>query len=204
MYENGVIAEGKNISSFIGFSTVSNPQFVVLFVVYVPNTSVTFGSVVAAPYVKEILEKCLKYTGVAPDDTTAVVEAKVPALKGMTTEQAKAALAAVGLNIEYTAEGTISSQLPVEDSVVAAGSTVYVETSGTQTDSALTVPDIKGKTLVEAVTILEEAGYTLKLNGEAGNGIIETQTPAANSALSNGSYVTVTCEKKTNTGQGTQ
>ena len=73
MYENGVIAEGKNISSFIGFSTVSNPQFVVLFVVYVPNTSVTFGSVVAAPYVKEILEKCLKYTGVAPDDTTAVV-----------------------------------------------------------------------------------------------------------------------------------
>lgn len=55
-------------SSFFGFAPVDDPEIVVLVIADEPK-DVHFGSVVAAPAVKEILESTLKYRGIKPNFT---------------------------------------------------------------------------------------------------------------------------------------
>ena len=54
-YENGVIAQGKYVSSFVGFFPSDNPKFLALVIVDEPEGQ-HYGSVVAAPYAKTIFE----------------------------------------------------------------------------------------------------------------------------------------------------
>ena len=60
-YENGIIAQGKNVSSFVGFFPASKPQYVILVIVDEPESYLTYGSVVAAPYAKQIFEQIINY-----------------------------------------------------------------------------------------------------------------------------------------------
>ncbi len=55
VYENGKIASGKYISSFVGFFPSNKPQYLALIIVNEPTGSY-YGSTVAAPYGKEIFE----------------------------------------------------------------------------------------------------------------------------------------------------
>ena len=61
-FENGQIAQGKYVSSFVGFFPSDNPQYAALFIVDEPE-GVSYGSTVAAPYVKLIFEQILKRQG---------------------------------------------------------------------------------------------------------------------------------------------
>ena len=54
-YENGVIAQGKYVSSFVGFFPSDNPKYLALVIVDEPEGQ-HYGSVVAAPYAKTIFE----------------------------------------------------------------------------------------------------------------------------------------------------
>lgn len=61
-YENGHIAQGKNIMSFVGFFPADNPQYITLFIVDEPEGA-GYGSTIAAPYVKMIYEQLVDYKG---------------------------------------------------------------------------------------------------------------------------------------------
>ena len=54
-YENGRIAQGKYVSSFVGFFPADNPKYLALVVVDEPQGSY-YGSVVAAPCAGEIFK----------------------------------------------------------------------------------------------------------------------------------------------------
>jgi stage V sporulation protein D (sporulation-specific penicillin-binding protein) len=54
-YENGKIAVGKYVSSFVGFFPAENPQYLALVIVDEPQGAY-YGSVVSAPVAKEIFE----------------------------------------------------------------------------------------------------------------------------------------------------
>ncbi len=54
-YENGAIARGKYVSTFLGFAPADNPRYVALIVVDEP-VGAYYGSIVAAPYVGEIFK----------------------------------------------------------------------------------------------------------------------------------------------------
>ena len=54
-YENGRIAAGKYVSSFIGFFPADKPQYLALVIVDEPQGAY-YGSVVAAPCAREIFE----------------------------------------------------------------------------------------------------------------------------------------------------
>lgn len=58
-YENGVIAAGKYVSSFIGCFPADDPKYLALVVVDEPEGEY-YGSTVAAPYAKEIFEGIIK------------------------------------------------------------------------------------------------------------------------------------------------
>lgn len=62
-YENGIIAEGKYVSSFVGFFPASSPKYLALFIVDEP-TGAHYGSTVAAPYAKLIFEQIINYKNI--------------------------------------------------------------------------------------------------------------------------------------------
>jgi stage V sporulation protein D (sporulation-specific penicillin-binding protein) len=57
-YENGIIASGKYVSSFIGYFPADAPKYLTLFIVDEPFGQY-YGSTVAAPYAKDIFQKII-------------------------------------------------------------------------------------------------------------------------------------------------
>lgn len=68
-YENGAIAQGKYISSFIGFEKYAGCEAIALFLVDEP-VGAYYGSIVAAPYVREIFEGIFLITTFLPKSPT--------------------------------------------------------------------------------------------------------------------------------------
>jgi cell division protein FtsI/penicillin-binding protein 2 len=54
-YENGRIAAGKYVSSFVGFFPADKPQYLALVIIDEPQGAY-YGSVVAAPCAKDVFE----------------------------------------------------------------------------------------------------------------------------------------------------
>lgn len=63
-YENGVIAAGKYVSSFIGCFPANDPKYLALVIIDEPEGEY-YGSTVAAPYAKEIFEGIIKAKNIA-------------------------------------------------------------------------------------------------------------------------------------------
>ena len=64
-YENGVIAHGKYVMSFVGFFPASNPKYLALAIVDEPIGG-QYGSTVAAPLVKKIFEGIIQTKRLSP------------------------------------------------------------------------------------------------------------------------------------------
>ena len=64
-FENGRIAAGKYVSSFVGFFPADNPKYLALVVVNEPQGAY-YGSVVAAPCAREIFQGIIDLKNIAP------------------------------------------------------------------------------------------------------------------------------------------
>ena len=64
-YEDGHIASGKYISSFVGFFPADKPQYLALIIVDEPEGTY-YGSAVAAPVAKEIFEDIIRIKNIQP------------------------------------------------------------------------------------------------------------------------------------------
>ena len=64
-YENGLIAQGKYVSSFVGYFPANAPRYLALVIVDEPQGSY-YGSTVAAPCAKEIFEGIIDVMDIAP------------------------------------------------------------------------------------------------------------------------------------------
>ncbi len=65
-YENGRIAAGKYVSSFVGFFPADKPKYLALVIVDEPQGAY-YGSVVAAPCAKEIFQGIIDLKNISPD-----------------------------------------------------------------------------------------------------------------------------------------
>ncbi|MDR0696395.1 MAG: stage V sporulation protein D [Christensenellaceae bacterium] len=113
-YENGVIAQGKYISTFLGFAPVDNPKIICLMVVDEP-TGAYYGSIVAAPYVGEIFREVLPYLGVIKN--TVEIDKPViimPNLIGLRQYQVYSTMKELNIYYEVVGDGEYcKGQLPV-------------------------------------------------------------------------------------------
>jgi stage V sporulation protein D (sporulation-specific penicillin-binding protein) len=64
-YENGRIAAGKYVSSFVGYFPANNPEYLALVVIDEP-TGQYYGSTVAAPYAKTVFEGIINAKKIQP------------------------------------------------------------------------------------------------------------------------------------------
>ncbi len=194
MYEDGVIVQGKNISSFIGFAPADDPQFLVLFIVREPGVPVTYGSVVAAPFAKDVLESCLKYANIQPSEQVDNL-VEVPDFSGMDLAEAEQKAKEAGFSASSFGTGAVAAQSPAAGTKIAGGSTIdlYGNSSETQgMNNTVTAPDLKDKTLFEAFQIAGEHGLEIKVSGSE-EGKVRTQSPAAGEQMEAGGMITVTC-----------
>lgn len=200
--EGGGIKQGAVIASFIGFAPADDPQVAVLFMVDEPQVAVDFGSVVAAPYVKMILEDTLNYLGVEPvyDENTEQESQTVvvPDVTGKSLSEAASILREAGL--DYLAEQTgtvVTKQMPLPDAEVLINTTVLLYTDSEENgqqlgeDDLIEVPDVTNKSIREANNILVSKGLKLRIEG---TGLAVSQQPAPGTRVEPGTTVTVSFE----------
>ena len=128
--ENGGIAQGKYISSFIGTYPADNPEYIVFIMVDEPGAGAYYGSIVAAPYGKIVFTKLFEYLGEKKQDESVVVKfVTMPNLVGLSLADAGAQLKKLNLYYELDGEGEfITSQLPPEGTQIQEGTTVVLIT----------------------------------------------------------------------------
>ncbi len=193
-YENGAIADGKLIASFIGFAPADDPEFVCLILVDEPKVGTIFGSTVAAPFVKQVLEETLYYYGYTPKLTEKT--AQVPDVVGLSVSEAAEKLEEAGFEAVYQAEDAVIAQLPYAGETAVVGSQVLLYTAQTTaeadgTDIMVEVPDVLGMTRLQASDELKKYGLSILIDPIDQSGEAIRQSPAAGEEVEMGSQILV-------------
>lgn len=130
-YENGHIAAGKYVSSFVGFAPADNPEYVILMTVDEPSSGAYYGSIVAAPYVGDIFSKIFAYEQIAPTaDAEKIEYINMPELTDKSVDYALNELKKLGLYVECAGDGdTVISTLPLSETKVKKGDVVLIRTA---------------------------------------------------------------------------
>lgn len=203
VYKDGRVVSDVHIGSFLGFAPADNPQIAVLVTVNEAHVPVDYGSTTAAPFARQILEEALPYLGVRKSDpkATEAPQVTVPDVTGMSLDEARKALNEAGLSSDTDGVGdTVTAQTPAAGAKLQAGCRVMLYTYEGEPMTAaelVTVPDVKGMSVVEAGRQLRARGLEMVLNG---SGLAVRQSPAAGTFAAPGSTVTVTFENPANGG----
>lgn len=193
---------GDVVVSFMGFAPADNPKVILLVALDSPGRDTGFyvsGGVMAAPLAGSILADILPYMGVEPEYTAeelSGVDTAVPDVKGMTLEEAKAALKAKGFQARVVGGGDkVTDQTPVSGAVVPNSAEIVLYMGEKKPDTLITIPNIKGLTAEEANKTLTNAGLCMKAVGATASysaSVIATgQSPAAGGQVEAGTVVNV-------------
>ncbi len=127
-YENGRIAQGKYVATFVGFAPADNPKYILLFIVDEPSTGAYYGSVVAAPYASKIYSELLPYFGYAKEGEKEAETMIMPDLIGKGLSQADTELREKGLTYEICEEKgeEVLYQIPAPGSEISKNTVVYL------------------------------------------------------------------------------
>ena len=193
-YENGVIAQGKLITSFVAFAPADNPEIIMLILVDEPKVASAFGSTVVGPIIKTVMKNCLQYMGVQPEYTaeekaSIKKNVEVPKITGLSLTDAKKQLQKSGLSYSSDGTGKVINQLPKAGELVDSDTNVIIYTeNATKEATTVIVPSVIGMDALAAQTELKNHG--LNISG-SGTGKAKSQDPAAGSAVDEGTVVTV-------------
>lgn len=143
-------------------------------------------------------EKVQKGSAVQYVASRGVETVKVPNVAGMTRANAENALREAGFKVSVTeqfdnkiAQGRVISQNPKSDLAVARGSTVAIVVSKGQ--ERVVVPDVIGRTQIEAVNVLEASGFKVRITYEphSNNNTVLEQDPSPGTGAPRGSTVEI-------------
>ena len=194
VYVDGVVSSDTHIGSFLGFAPADDPKIAILVIVEEADVAIDYGSLTAAPFARDILEKSLNYLGIPPQtDEPPAEEVSVPDVSGMTVEEATKALKDAGFSCVLDGAGArVINQLPAGGARISEGSLVmlYVDKNVSLEDNnKVRVPDVTGMSVVEANKLLRSYGLQMQIEG---GGIAVSQQPAADEEVYPTAVVTVT------------
>ena len=190
------------IVSFIGFAPADDPQIVILVLLDTPSNSTGIyisGGQMAAPVVGKMMADILPYLGVEPsysETEKTHMDKTVPNVTGLSVEQAKAALAEVGLQARIYGDGsTITAQLPGSGAVVANGSTILLYAGKEPSADKETMPDLSNLSYQTARDRMAALGLYIKTSSsitDTAAQVISGQSVAAGTQIDHGTVVEVT------------
>lgn len=194
--ENGEYS--YRVGSCVAYAPADNPEIAVIFIVDEPSAGSVYGSVVAAPYVSNLMSFILPYLGYEPTYTETELENAqigVSNYVGSTVENAEADLS--WREIEYKIVGngdTVTKQTPgAGDTMTKKDGILYLYTGDAVPNADIEVPDLVGKTAEAANRILVNCGLNVSVSGATGKSgaIVMSQSPAPGTAVEKGTVVTV-------------
>lgn len=180
---------------------VEDPQIAVLVVVNEPTSGSYYGSKVAGPYARQIMERVLPYLGINAStdssDSTNSMTTSVPVLSDVSLEDAQEQLANQGLSYQVYGDGdTVHQQSPAGGVSVAPGSTVILYTEAGISAQKVEVPSLIGMSYYDAQQTLNALGLNISSNSDAsnayGNALIDTQSIGEGEMVDVGTAITVT------------
>ena len=193
----------KYVCSTVAFAPADDPQYAIIIMVDEPTEGTLYGSVVAAPYVANVMETILPYLGVEAvytDKELANMATKIPNLVGYTVSAARSYCQKNGLNIEIVGpdEGIIRRQYPESGTVVEKNSARILAYTDKETETlTVKVPNVTGMSAVAANQVLINAGLNIRILGTknylSGTGaVVVSQSVAAGETVPKGTVVEVT------------
>lgn len=133
-YEDGKI-NGKYIASFLGTFPADKPDYVILVIADEPSSGAYYGSIVATPYAKMVLEGIIEYknykptTDIVAETNAMALNISMPNLVGKPLSQALAIIKNLGLQYESDGEGGIvTKQWPQENTMMFSNGICYIST----------------------------------------------------------------------------
>lgn len=128
-YENGGIARGKYVSTFVGFAPANDPEYILLFIVDEPTGGVYYGSMVAAPKAAEIFSNTFNYLGWKGENVIEKESFLMPDLVGRSVDECDKILKEKKLVYQYLEkEGVkVTYQIPAPGSKITEDTVVYIE-----------------------------------------------------------------------------
>ena len=183
------------IGSTVAYSINGDKGISAIIVVDEPTSTVKYGSVVAAPYVSALMEKILPY--LEYKSSLPEMNITVKNYVGMSVNAAEAEIKKLG--IAYTVVGngnTVLSQTPgASDTVTTALSKIILYTDNTEGQS-VTVPNLVGLSLTEAIKIALSQGFNIRLLGNSAsypdaNDIVYEQSLPPNMLTKRGDVITL-------------
>lgn len=152
------------IGSTVAYAPSDDSGIAVIIVVDEPQTTVKYGSTVAAPYVSKLYDAILPYLEYQRNVESNIYE--VENYTGMSVDEAKELLEGKGVKLEIIGKGDrVLSQTPsprVE--ITKELSTVRLYTEETD-ERLITVPSLLGMSLGDASRILHSLGISITLDG---------------------------------------
>jgi len=175
------------IGSTVAYNISEDGGIATIIVVDEPQSSVKYGSVVAAPYVSALLSSVLPY--LEYEKNTKTTEIAVPSLVGMSVKDAKNTLDKLGISSTIVGDGeTVISQTPTPIDTVNEGfSTIILYTE--EIKEHATVPKLVGIEISEAVKIALNSGLNVKLTGSIDGGTVVYQSLPVGALVERGSII---------------
>ncbi|MFQ6752457.1 MAG: penicillin-binding transpeptidase domain-containing protein [Clostridia bacterium] len=128
--ENGQIANGKYISSFIGTYPASDPKYILAISVNEPSNGAYYGGVVAKPIGERIFSSIFDVKSLPATDSSQLANQpniEMIDVTGMTIANAMAELKKIGLNALFDGDGEyVIMQLPPKGTKLYLGEIVYL------------------------------------------------------------------------------
>lgn len=188
------------VGSTVAYAPADDPQVAVLIMVDEPNKGSVYGSIVAAPYVANVMAAILPYMGIEAVYTEKELEnlsKTLPNYVGWGLEDAKSSLGYRGLEYEIVGDGDkVVKMAPEGGSGVRKDGKVYLYTGEIESGDKTTVPDVMGKTATLANMMIVNSKLNINIAGttnyETGAGaVVVSQSPAAGEIVPKGTLVTV-------------
>ncbi|MCI9354723.1 MAG: PASTA domain-containing protein [Firmicutes bacterium] len=190
--------------SCLTYFPVENPQYVVLTLIYMPE-NYQDGVQTPVPMTKEMMESIIKYKNIQPsyaeDGTTITKKQGTVTVDDYTGSDIFSTLLSLdSKNLNYQTVGTgnvVVNQFPHGGTQLEEGSqiTLYVE-KGEDDEGTMPVPDVRGKTYTEAVTLLNDSGFEAEAENEKTKGVVLSQKPKYGVSVELGTKITLTMGEK--------
>lgn len=159
----------RYVASYVCFAPADDPEIIMLIMADEPTTGEYYGSVVAVPCARSILEEVLPYLGYYPeytDDELETLDTTVPSVEETTLYNAESTLEELGLEYQVVGNGDmVVTQVPTSGNSIAKGGKVVLYTEANSEQEFVEVPNLVGSSLTQANQLLSSLGLNYVATG---------------------------------------
>ena len=189
------------VASYIAISPVIDTKICVLVTLYDPQGDSHEGGQIAAPVISQILSEALPYLKIASDKDNSEDSENtitIPDIRNRTLTEAINILKNSGLKTLYNVTGDknellVTDQVPKPGVKLSEDAIVCLYTTENTSRTTIKMPNLKGKTLQEAINILhaKNLNYTYE-----GSGKVMNQSVLADEAVEEGTVIKLTLKNE--------